>query len=391
MTVGGRNEAGDWLQVQVADVTGGVGWVAATYLQVTGAVSDLPVVVVAAPPATTATSRSESPIAAVVTAAMGQTAASSGTGLQGTLVFQQSQGGAIYAYNLVTGALWQVTTGFDPAISPDGSQIAFTRAGGENGLYLINIDSSNERKLYSGNENLRSPKWSTDGAWIVFSQVADTYQCYQMGSRCLTEAEILDQMPALADDAEAFAKFVADLTSVTNPAWGLARVNSNGAEYRDLAALHSATAPDWSSAGIVYQSTAGLQKTADTPDAQNSALLAEPYVQDPDWQGNGNRIVYQSRQGSHWEIFTVNADGSGESALTHPVTTLVDQLPSNVAPAWGPDGQSIVFLSNRADNNEAGAWRLWVMKADGSNQRVLPIDLTFDYSYTNEQMVSWGA
>nr|HMN27313.1 hypothetical protein [Caldilineaceae bacterium] len=67
-----------------------------------------------------------------------------------------------------------------------------------------------------------------------------------------------------------------------------------------------------------------------------------------------------------------------------------DQLPSNVAPAWSPDGQHIVFLSNREANHEAGNWRLWVMDADGSNQRPLPIDVPITYNYGLEQMVSWG-
>ena len=72
------------------------------------------------------------------------------------------------------------------------------------------------------------------------------------------------------------------------------------------------------------------------------------------------------------------------------MTTLVDQMHNNLAPAWSPNGQQIVFLSNRAENNEAGAWRLWVMNADGSNQQPLPIDITINYTYGNEQAVSWG-
>src|SRR4029450_4908761 len=118
--------------------------------------------------------------------------------------------------------------------------------------------------------------------------------------------------------------------------WTLARVNTNGDEYRDLAALDTARSPDWSQEGIVYQSEAGLQKTADQPQAENKAVVAEHYVQDPAWQpgpeGAPGRIVYQKRQGSHWELFAVNARGTGIVALTHPATVLVDQMPSNVAP-----------------------------------------------------------
>jgi Tol biopolymer transport system component len=68
----------------------------------------------------------------------------------------------------------------------------------------------------------------------------------------------------------------------------------------------------------------------------------------------------------------------------------VENLPSNVAPAWSPDGQSIVFLSNRDDENYAGDWRLWVMEADGSNQRPLSVGVPLEYSFVNEQAVSWG-
>jgi Tol biopolymer transport system component len=77
-------------------------------------------------------------------------------------------------------------------------------------------------------------------------------------------------------------------------------------------------------------------------------------------------------------------------ALTQPQTVLVDALPSNVAPAWSPDGSKIVFLSNRTADGEAGAWHLWVMDADGSNQQQLPIDVAIDYTFGAEQVVSWG-
>ena len=48
--------------------------------------------------------------------------------------------------------------------------------------------------------------------------------------------------------------------------------------------------------------------------------------------GSLTAIVYQGKD-SHWEIFKVNPDGTSKAALTKPATTLVDELPSNVAPA----------------------------------------------------------
>ena len=73
------------------------------------------------------------------------------------------------------------------------------------------------------------------------------------------------------------------------------------------------------------------------------------------------------------------------TALTRPATTLITPLPHNVAPAWSADGQHIVFLTNRT-----GAWQLWVMNADGSNQRPLLVSVAIVYDYQAEQVVSWG-
>ncbi|MCB0188259.1 MAG: PD40 domain-containing protein, partial [Caldilineaceae bacterium] len=300
-------------------------------------------------------------------------------GLRGQLVFTDRNGGDIYLYNLTSGALRQLTSGFDPALSPDGATVAFTRGGGAMGLYLINVDGSNERRIFGERELLRSPKWSPDGQWIVFSRGDEFNKCY------------LDE-----DTGEClrFTPFFTEgLDTGKDHVYKLARVDRNGDNYRDLAVVPDAFAPDWSAAGVVYQSAAGLQITQDTPEDNNHLLyfdIHRQYHQDPDWQPGGHRIVFQQRQGSHYEIFAINDDGGGLTALTRPVTALVDQLPSNVSPAWSPDGQSIVFLSNRMADNEAGPWRLWVMNGDGSNQRPLPLTLPLHYDYVLEQMVDWG-
>ncbi|MCB0062219.1 MAG: PD40 domain-containing protein, partial [Caldilineaceae bacterium] len=167
--------------------------------------------------------------------------------------------------------------------------------------------------------------------------------------------------------------------------------NRNGDEYRDIPALNTAYAADWSNGGIVYQATTGIEITYDSADYEGYALFNQKVgYEDPTWQPGGGRIVFQEKGATHTELWSANPDGSGLVALTRPETTLVDQLPSNVAPAWSPDGGQIVYLSNRAADEEAGAWRLWVMGADGSNKRPLPIDVAIDYTFGREQVVSWG-
>ena len=356
LAVAGRDRTATWIEVLSSDVDDGYGWVAADFVALSQPILGIPVsprVPVAQP---------QSSVVAPV------------AGLAGKLVFQANNGGTIYVYDLAAGTLAPLTGGFDPAISPDGKTVAFTRLAGEDGLYLIDIDGRNERRIYRAGEPLRSPAWSPDGRYLTFVRVAGDYKCRDVGfGICLPNNPFLGDFPL-----------------DRRPEWGLSRVDTDGQQFRDLAALTSAQAPDWSADGIVYQANNGIEITADQPDATTRSVVAAPYYQDPNWQPGGNRIVFQSREGSHWEIFVVNTDGTGLAALTRPVTTLVDELPSNVAPVWSPDGRWIVYLSNRDAGNSAGDWRLWVMDADGGNQHPLPVDVPIEYSYVNEQVVSWG-
>lgn len=251
----------------------------------------------------------------------------------------------------------------------------------------IAIDGSNERLIFTERNRLNSPKWRPDGQWIVFSRGDEYIECYDIGhNQCLAAAELSQRFPnGLPQELEA--------SLIKQYSYKLAVVDTNGQNYHDVVSLNSAKAPDWSEGGVVYQSTAGLQRTADAANAANQLVAFDylkPYYYDPDWQARGGQIAFQVKGAAQWEIYIVNPDGSGVTALTRPVTTLVDELPSNVAPAYSPDGQHIVFLSNRAADNSAGAWRLWVMNADGSDQWPLPLDVAIEYTYGLEQVVSWG-
>jgi Tol biopolymer transport system component len=393
--------------VNVPGVASGFGWVAAEFVVSSADPAQLPVVDNVSPqtPAVDekgseggATGRSgisqvpvayapspvgQQPAAKALVAVQQPASTSSVTGLTGKLVIQTQWGGDIHVYNLVTGELRLLTGGFDPALSPDGREVAFTRNGGENGIYIINVDGSNERLIYSGNGRLTSPKWSPDGGWIVFTRGDEYSLCRQFGRTCLDPATFPSDF-VFDDEINPLVREYKHL---------LSRVDRDGKNYRDLATLEVARASDWNEAGIVYQSSAGIQVTQDQPDATTREVYYDRFKQeelDPDWQPGGGRIVFQRRELSHWEIFSVNPDGSGFTALTRPTFTLVDELPSNVAPAWSPDGRHIVFLSNRMPNQSAGAWNVWVMDSDGGNQRQLPIDLPFTYTFVAEQILDWG-
>src|SRR5690606_28844061 len=218
----GRNRAATWIQLETPDLGEGYGWVAAEYVALSQPILGIPVSEQAGTPSPTATSTPAAPSTSTA-------AASAGSGLNGRLVFQSVNGGMIYVYDLATGSVRELTGGFDPAISPDGNTVAFTRIGGDHGLYLIDIDGSNERRIWNGGEQLRAPTWSPDGQWIAFVHIIGEFRCRDLGfGICLPSNPFLESFPL-----------------ERQPEWGLSRVDFNGENYRDLPALTSAQAPDW--------------------------------------------------------------------------------------------------------------------------------------------------
>ena len=84
------------------------------------------------------------------------------------IVFQRSSGGDIMVINPDGSGLRRLTGGIDPALSPDGQTVAFTRWQGDSGsLWLIGVDGSNERQVLGFTKQAKGPDWSPDGKQIV--------------------------------------------------------------------------------------------------------------------------------------------------------------------------------------------------------------------------------
>ena len=81
----------------------------------------------------------------------------------------------------------------------------------------------------------------------------------------------------------------------------------------------------------------------------------------PAWSPDGTRLAFTSAREGNYDVFVVNADGSGLRRLTS------DPLPATYAdrtPAWSPDGARLAFASDRD-----GGTQIWTMRADGTDPR----------------------
>jgi hypothetical protein len=117
--------------------------------------------------------------------------------------------------------------------------------------------------------------------------------------------------------------------------------------------------PDWSNDGQRIVVKANVLVVMDRTGGNVRQLTSNPSDSSPDWSPAGSKIAFTRDTGGNWDIWVINADGSGETRLT--TDDSVDGLP-----AWNPEGTHVAFLSNRG-----GTWAIWVMAADGSGQRKL--------------------
>lgn len=92
----------------------------------------------------------------------------------------------------------------------------------------------------------------------------------------------------------------------------------------------------------------------------------------PAWSPDGKKIAFVSPD---HKICVADVDGSGNPTQL----TLGD---SNVCcPAWGPLGKNIIYASDKADNDlKMPNFDIWIMSADGTTQRQLTSNGSFDSS-----------
>lgn len=82
---------------------------------------------------------------------------------------------------------------------------------------------------------------------------------------------------------------------------------------------------------------------------------------EPSYAPDGQRVAFtSSRDNQDWEVWTMGVDGSDRRQLTS------DDPALNWSPAWSPDGRYIAYFSTR--QVAPGRVEVWRMNADGSNK-----------------------
>jgi Tol biopolymer transport system component len=232
------------------------------------------------------------------------------------------------------------------ALNHAGDKFAFNqKVGGSldtnEEIFLINTDGTGLTRLTSNNYRDIYPSFSPDDSKIVFLSWRNlTFDLYTMNSDGSGQARLYDSGGQDADVS-----------------WGPSRI----AFTRDsqIWTLN----PDGSDA----------RQLTDPPNAGEWGIANLPLGDyDPRFSPDGSKVVFErmvdvnaSVFGSY-DIFAINSSGAAETRLTATGY-------SQGMPEWSHAGDKIVFLVSAI--NDAGKYRIYMMNADGSDNR----DITPSY------------
>jgi len=290
---------------------------------------------------------------------------------------------ALYQVPIIGGTARKIREGLNSPVSfaPDGLRFAFVRedhARGRSSLLISSLNDEAERELIAREtpEYLDYPAWSPDGARIVcaFNTATGGFQSRLLEVSLAGGNERLLRIPSWRyirkpiwlKDGSGLVVTVTERFQFNN-AWFLPFSADEKLAPRRLTngmRLCAGVSITNDARELVFTEKSRYANVWVTgPKAVSRATKITSgagHYEDLTWTPDG-RLLYASDVNGFWNIWVMNADGSGKRQLTFDTN-------DNNSPSMSPDGRYIFFTSFRN-----GATTIWRMDADGSN----PKQITF--------------
>ena len=278
----------------------------------------------------------------------------------------------------------------NPQISPDGTQIVYTRRWTdkindryENEVWIINADGSRNRFLMKGS----SPAWSPDGKRIAYVAPgqptgAQIFVKWMDAADAGTQLTTLERSPSnlvwspdgkrIAFNMLVPAKNALRVTMPPRPEGAkwvepprvVDKLNyrSDGSGYRPEGFMHI----------FVVGDTGGTPRQLTDGDYNHNA---------PEWMPDSSAIVFSATRKPDAEYLRFGSEIYALNVKTNQIKPLTDRDGADNEPVVSPNGKFIAYTGFDRNNDTYNVSKLYLMDADGQNKKVLTE--TFDRAPDN--------
>ena len=281
----------------------------------------------------------------------------------------------------------------DPQISPDGSQVVYVRNSMDimrdrrrSELWIVNVDGSGHRRLGEGG----SPRWSPDGTRIAYTAGGQIHLRWMDTGETATLTQLTESPGGIRWSPD--GRRIAFNMLVPYPAPSLVAPPRppEGAEWAAPPIMEDRFKNRQDGVGyldfgyshlFVIPAEGGTPVQVTTGDFQHSGA--------PAWTPDGGSLVFSSNRNPDWVLDYRNSELYIAPVAGGEILALTDRPGPDQSPAVSPEGRQVAFVGYEDRTRTYQVSRLQVMNLDGSGRRVVTTGL--DRSVSNPVWASDGS
>ncbi|WP_419948354.1 prolyl oligopeptidase family serine peptidase [Candidatus Palauibacter sp.] len=267
----------------------------------------------------------------------------------------------------------------DPQISPDGGQVVYVqtsmdvmRDAKRSELWIVNADGSDHRRIGMGG----SPRWSPDGTRLAYTADGQIHVRWMDTGDEATLTQLIESPRGLRWSPDGRHLAFNKLVPYPPPSLAPPPKPPAGAEWADPPIMEDRFKNRQDGVGYLdfgYDHIFILPVEGGTPTQVTSGDFQH---QSPAaWTPDGESLVFSSNRNEDWVHDYRNSELYIVSVATGEVRQLTDRPGPDGSPAVSPDGRQVAFTGYEDRTRTYQVSRLQVMNLDGSGARVLTGDL----------------